>query len=114
MGWSGWVAPRQVQLADLKDVFTGQQIMIPVVTSAAPSGDSGTLMWGSADGPPVNAIQRSTKYRVRIRFIGTDGHEQKPLHFLLIRTSSNEPPYLVNVTTETEFAFIGEWKRTAS
>jgi hypothetical protein len=111
MGWAGWSTPWQVQLDDLKDVFAGQQIRIPVVTFSSSLNDPGNLKWGNADGPPVNAVQRGKKYRARIRFIGADGSEQKPLHFLLIRTTPDEPPYLVNVTTETEFAFIGEWNK---
>ncbi len=61
MGWGGWVTPWQVQLDDLKDVFAGQQIRIPVVTSSSSSNDPGNLKWGSADGPPVNAIQKGKR-----------------------------------------------------
>jgi len=111
MGWAAWVTRRPVQLDDLKDVFAGQQILIPVVTFSSSSNDPGNLKWGSADGPPVNAIQKGKKYQARIRFIGADGSEQKPFHFLLIRTTPDEPPYLVNVTQETEFAFISEWNK---
>jgi hypothetical protein len=111
MGWSGWSAPRQVEIADLKDVITGQQVMAPVVTSSSPSDNSANLTWGKANGPPGNIIQKGKKYRARIRFIGIGGHEQSPIHLLLVRTSADEFPYLVSVTTESEFAFATEWNR---
>jgi hypothetical protein len=41
-----------------------------------------------------------------VRFIGADGSEQLPIRFLLRRTSVDEPPYIVDVTCETEF---DEW-----
>ena len=47
---------------------------------------------------------RST--RAMVRFIGADGSEQLPIRFLLRRTSVDEPPYIVDVTRETEF---DEW-----
>jgi hypothetical protein len=109
MGWGGWTDRRQVELSDMKDIIIGQQINVPVVAYAASPDNSVNLMWGSANGPPVNAIQKGKKYRARIRFIGDDGHEQQPIHLLLLRTSDEEPPYLVNVTTEDEFAFVHEW-----
>ena len=110
MGWSGWADPRQVELADMKDVIAGQQISVPVVSCLSPTDNSTTLMWGAADGPPVNAIKNGTTYRAQIRVIAADGNEQQPIHFLLIRTTSDERPYLVNVTKETDFSFISEWQ----
>ena len=110
VNWSGWPKWCQLQLADLKDVFAGQQVRLPIVTcTPSPSNEPEILKWGAIDGLPVNDIQKGKKYRARIRFIGTDGREQKPFHFLLIRTSSNEYPYLVNVTTESDFGFMREW-----
>ena len=105
MGWSGWVSPQQVEVEEFRDVFKGQQIKVAIVSLSAPSQDS-TLMWGKPSGPPVHAIQKGQKYRAIIRFIGSDGTEQSPIRFLLRRTSIDEPPYIVDVTCETEF---GEW-----
>jgi hypothetical protein len=105
MGWAAWVSPQQVEVEDFRDIFAGQQINIAIVSSSAPSNDC-TLMWGKPEGPPVHSIQRGKKYRAMVRFIGADGSEQLPIRFLLRRTSVDEPPYIVDVTCETEF---DEW-----
>ena len=106
MGWSGWASPQQVEVADLRDVFAGQQIKVPIVSCSVPSQNSVSVMWGK-DGTPVNTIQKGKKYRARVRFIGANGAEQASVRFMLRRTSFDEPPYIVDVTSEAEFA---EWK----
>jgi hypothetical protein len=111
IGWHDWTEPRQIELADLRDVISGQSINIPVVSCKLPADNSTNLMWGAVDGPPVNAVRKSTKYRAQIRIIGAEGTEQLPINFLLIRTTVDEPPYLVNVTKETEFSFANEWRK---
>jgi hypothetical protein len=105
MGWGGWASPQQVEVEEFRDVFKGQQIRVALVslTSSTPQL---SLMWGKASGPPVHAIQKGKKYRAVVRFIGSDGTEQSPIRFLLRRTSMDEPPYIVDVTCETEFS---EW-----
>jgi hypothetical protein len=83
---------------------------IATVSDDLPPGETARmwspLMWGKVGGPPVHAIQKRKKYRAVLRFIGSDGTEQSPIRFLLRRTSIDEPPYIVDVTCETEF---GEW-----
>jgi hypothetical protein len=105
MGWSGWVSPQQVEVEEYRDVFKGQQIKVAIV-SVSSSSPQLSLMWGKAGGPPLHAIQKGQKYRALVRFIGSNGTEQSPIRFLLRRTSIDEPPYIVDVTCETEF---GEW-----
>jgi hypothetical protein len=105
MGWGGWVSPQHVELEDLRDVYIGQPITVAIVCKSVSTQDL-TLKWGRVDGPPVHAIQKEKKYRAVVRFIGSDGEEQTPLRFLLRRTSIDEPPYFVDVTSESEF---GEW-----
>jgi hypothetical protein len=105
LGFVGWHTLTPVELDDLRDVFTGQKIVIPIVT-ASPHDKPPKLMWGNHDGQFVNSIQKG-KYRARIRFIGTDG-EQPPEYFLLTALGNGDPA-LISVTRDCDFAFISEW-----
>jgi hypothetical protein len=109
MGWGCWTDRTQIELSDMRDVIAGQQINVPVVSCATSLETSANLMWGRASGPPVTAVQRGKQYRARIRFIGDNAYEQRPIYFILIRTSEEEPPYFVHVITENDFAFVREW-----
>ena len=98
LGSAGWMKSRNVLLADLKDVVKGQQIRVTVVTRAM---DSEEIWWGEKNDLPANSIQKSTKYRGKIRFIGSTDEEQQ-FRFGLIRTSMKEAPYVTEVFTETD------------
>ena len=98
LSWAGWRKSRQVSLANLQDVMKGQQIQVTVVTGE-PTGEE--IWWGSENDSSGNLIQRSTKYRARIKFIGSSDEEQR-YHFGLLRTSLNEAPYIAEVFTETD------------
>lgn len=90
---AGWTKHRQVQLADLRDVITGQQITVPVV-SCKLNGDD--VWWGGENDSAGNLIQKCIKYRAKLRFIGSNNEEQ--IHpFFLLRTSIDERPYIVEV-----------------
>jgi hypothetical protein len=110
-GWRGWVKRRQVELADIRDVIEGQQVMVPIVTCSTPSGE---LAWGKINQAPGNAIRKGKKYRARVRLIGSNGQEQHPIYFLLVRTTADASPYLMSVTTQDEFDFIHSWDATGA
>jgi hypothetical protein len=99
MGSSGWTSPRQVQLADLKDIIRGQQLLLHV---ASCKQDGSDVWWGGESDLLGNLIQKSTKYRAQIRFIGSNKDEQT-YRFLLLRTSMNEAPFIAEVFTEQDF-----------
>jgi hypothetical protein len=103
---ANWTPRRQVVLADLQDVIQEQPISVGV---ALYSIESQAMWWGNERTQTTHLIQKSTNYRARIRFIGADRKEQTPLYFILIRTSSDSPPYLVNVIRQEDFAFVQEW-----
>ncbi len=95
---SAWLKPRQVLLSSLQEIIKGQQIRIPVVTAKL---DGSEIWWGGENDSAGNLIQKSTKYRAQIRFIGSDNAEQT-YRFCLLRTSLNEAPYIVEVFTEQD------------
>jgi hypothetical protein len=105
LGCGGWQTITPVELDDLKDVFTGQKIVIPIVTASL---HEARLMWGKPNGQLVNALQKG-KYRARIRLIGIDG-EQTPKYFLLTALGDGDPN-LISVTLDCDFAFISEWEK---
>jgi hypothetical protein len=98
LGWAGWLKPRQVLLSSQQEIIKGQQIRIPVVTAKL---DGSEIWWGGENDSAGNLIQKSTKYRAQIRFIGSDNAEQT-YRFCLLRTSLNEAPYIVEVFTEQD------------
>jgi hypothetical protein len=106
-GLVGWQARTLVEVADLRDIITGQKIMVPIVTASL-HDKTAKLMWGKSNGQLVNAIQKG-KYRARIRLIGIDG-EQSPKYFLLIAFADSDPN-LIGVTLDSDFAFISEWEK---
>lgn len=101
LGWAGWLKPRQVLLQNLQDVIKGQQIRVPVVTC---NTDASEVWWGGTNDGPGNLIQKSTKYRAKLKLIGDDKQEQF-FRFCLLRTSLSEAPYIVEVFTETDLDF---------
>jgi hypothetical protein len=98
LGWAGWLKPRQVLLKNLQEIIKGQQIRITVVTCKP---DGSEIWWGDESDSAGNLIQKSTKYRAQIRFIGSNNEEQV-YRFCLLRTSMNEAPYIVEVFTEQD------------
>jgi hypothetical protein len=98
LGWAGWIKPRQVLLTDLKETIKGQQIRIAVVTCKL---DGSEIWWGGENDSAGNLIQKSTKYRAQIRFIGNNEKEQI-FRFCLLRTSMDEAPYIAEVFTEQD------------
>ena len=95
---AGWRKPRQVLLQNLQDVVKGQQIQIPVVTC---NRDASEVWWGGVNDSAGNLIQKSTKYRAKLKLIGDDKQEQC-FRFCLLRTSLTEAPYIVEVFTEAD------------
>ncbi|MGX9424039.1 MULTISPECIES: hypothetical protein [Bradyrhizobium] len=102
LGWAGWLKPRQVLLQNLQDVIEGQQIRVPVVTCNA---DASEVWWGGANDSPGNLIQKSTKYRAKLKLIG-DEKEEQCFRFCLLRTSLTEAPYIVEVFTEVDLDIV--------
>jgi hypothetical protein len=98
VGWAGWVKSRQVPLTNLQDIIKGQQILLHIVTSKS---DGSEIWWGGENDSAGNLIQKSTKYRAQIRFIGSNNDEQT-YRFCLLRTSMNEAPYIAEVFTEQD------------
>jgi hypothetical protein len=98
LGWAGWLKSRQVLLTNLQEIIKGQQIRIPVATCKP---DGSEVWWGNENDSAGNQIQKSTKYRAKIRFIGSNNEEQT-FRFCLLRTSTNEAPYIAEVFTEQD------------
>jgi hypothetical protein len=98
LGWAGWLKPRQVLLADLSGTIRGQQIRVPVV-HCKPDGSE--IWWGGENDFAGNLIQKSTKYRAQIKFIGNN-HKEQAYRFCLLRTSMEEAPYVAEVFTEQD------------
>jgi hypothetical protein len=98
IGSAGWTSPRQVQLADLRDLIRGQQVQLHV---ASCKQDGSEVWWGAEKESAGNLIQRSVKYRAQIRFIGRDDEEQA-FRFCLLRTGMTEAPYIAEVFTEQD------------
>jgi len=79
------------------------------------SNDNNDAMWWGSDrnintnDRNINKIDKSCIYRARIRIIGSNGSEQQPIYFLLLRTTKESFPYHVNVTKYSDFDFIEEW-----
>jgi len=69
----GWLKPRQVLLADLQGTTRGQQLRISVAHCKL---DGSEIWWGGEHDSAGNLIQKSTKYRAQIKFIGDDHKEQ--------------------------------------
>jgi hypothetical protein len=100
LGWAGWLKPRQVLLADLQGTTRGQQLRISVAHCKL---DGSEIWWGGEHDSAGNLIQKSTKYRAQIKFIGDD-HKEQTYRFCLLRTSMTEAPYIVEVFTEQDLA----------
>ena len=98
LGWDGWLKPRQVPLITLQHTIEGQQIRVPVVSSKL---DGSGIWWGGENDSATNLIQKSTKYRAKIRFVGSKNDEQT-YRFCLLRTSMNEASYVAEVFTEQD------------
>jgi hypothetical protein len=98
LGSAGWTAFRQITLADLKDVIAGQQINSHIATCKL---DGSEMWWGGENDSSGNLIQKSIKYRAKIRFI-VSGNDEQIFRFGLLRTSPNEKPYLAVVFTEND------------
>ena len=103
IGSAGWTSPRQVQLADLKDIIRGQEVRLHLVSCKL---DGSEIGWGGEKDSAGNLIRKSSKYRAQIRFIGSDNEEQT-YRFGLIRTSMNEAPYIAEVFTEQDLDMKG-------
>jgi hypothetical protein len=95
---AGWTSSRRVQLATLKNVIAGHQLSLPIVSTAI---DHSSLWWGNANDETGNLIEKSKKYRAKIRFVD-DNHDEQAFRFGLLRTCPDRPPYVVEVFTEAD------------
>ncbi|NEW92766.1 hypothetical protein [Rhodopseudomonas sp. BR0M22] len=101
VNWAGWHLPRQVLLQTVDDVMAGQDIRVVVVTCDAAATE---VWWGGPNDREGNWVQKSKKHRARIKFVGDDGDVQY-YAFGLLRTSLDEPPFIVEVITEADLSF---------
>jgi hypothetical protein len=99
IGWAGWVKSRQVMLANLSGVVRGQQISVPVVSC---NSEGSEVWWGRESDSNGNRIHKPNKCRAQLKFIGSDDSEQT-FRFFLLRTTTNEAPFIVEVFTEQDF-----------
>lgn len=97
LGSAGWTKPRQVHVADLKDLIKGQDIRITIASRNLESHD----VWWGGEGDAAGNLITDAKSRAQIRFID-DKNDEQFYRFFLIRTSFDKPPYGVEIFGENE------------